>query len=442
MTIVNPLRHPQTLFLGFPEGDHRLSVMQELVGASRIISGDDFGEIRGADWDLLIAEGVDLNEVNVPNHLYILAFNCHGLGEAIGTSFGWGDSQGSPSTSTVYYMDDQFSSQLRVAIEVPDAIKRLVQSESVSELKDRSRMPYLNIGMERRRGGFSAKHCVTFLADADENIVCGEFQRSRSGALVWTLPYASRHPSRWLLAALGEWRRRKPDIFPESSPWRESPRWMTSEEMAVVAEQEELRDERQAAEIDFTARQIELAERTGLARVNADAGLRRLLTEQGEVLVTVVTDVLLEMGFTVIDRDQQRENEKLGKVEDLEVVDPSNSELRVIAEVKGYTKRGASQRDLAQLAEHAVAFTERNGKAPDRRWYIVNQCAQEPPDSRPAPLASVKEHREIFARSGGLIIDSRELFRMARDIEMGALTPEDARALLMNRTDILTYSEE
>ena len=84
MGIVNPLRHPQTLFVGFPDDDPRVARMGELVGEWRVLgAASELEELRPQDWDVLIAEGVGLGvDWPVPEHLHVLAFGCAHLGMA------------------------------------------------------------------------------------------------------------------------------------------------------------------------------------------------------------------------------------------------------------------------------------------------------------------------------------------------------------------------
>lgn len=439
MTVVNPLRHPQTLFLGFPEDDIRLVAMREMVGESRVIGTSGFNELRGKDWDLLVAESVKLTDLDVPDHVYILAFNCEGMGRASGSMQSRFNGPAVLTSQEIYYLRDQFSQQLFLPSDSADAVTRLVQTETIPALKDASPMPHLNIrtGEPRR---FRAKHCRAFLTDADDNVVAGEFLRAHSEALCWALPHASKHPSLWLMAALETWHQRDSKRFPDASPWRDNPRWMTVDEREAQFELQALKADWLAAEARYASLERDLTGRLMDARTAADKGMRRLLTEQGESLVIAVAEALERLGFKVIDRDSERVAGNLGKVEDLEIVDPSRDELTIIAEVKGYRKRGASQKDLLQLSNHATAFAVRHHRAPDRRWYIVNQFAQDVPDKRPTPLAAAKEHREVFADSGGLVIDTRCLFQLARDVANGSFPPESARRLLVDSRDVLEYT--
>ncbi len=125
-------------------------------------------------------------------------------------------------------------------------------------------------------------------------------------------------------------------------------------------------------------------------------------------------------------------------MEDLRVTCPDQPDLLVIAEVKGYARGGAKASDLIQVSQHAMRFTQREGRAPDRAWYIVNQFASMDPDTRQKALAGASEDVEVFAQGGGLIVDSRDLFRLLQMVTVGSVEPADAREQLLAQRGIFT----
>lgn len=148
---------------------------------------------------------------------------------------------------------------------------------------------------------------------------------------------------------------------------------------------------------------------------------------------------LKQLGFNVEDIDETRRGEGLPRAEDLQVTCTRRPTVRVIAEVKGYARGGAKASDLIQLGQHAMRYTQREGgQAPDSSWYIVNQFAATDPDTRQPPLAGAIEDVQVFAEGGGLIIDSRELFKLSQMAAGGQVSLERAREELLAQRAVFT----
>jgi len=91
--------------------------------------------------------------------------------------------------------------------------------------------------------------------------------------------------------------------------------------------------------------------------------------------------------------------------------------------------RGAKTSDLIDAKGYDALFLERWGRRPRLQWHVINAFRGRDPSTRPEPFAG---HEDVVAAFGGLIIDTRSLFLMIRDLRRGDLSPEDARALLWN----------
>jgi hypothetical protein len=160
------------------------------------------------------------------------------------------------------------------------------------------------------------------------------------------------------------------------------------------------------------------------------------LTAQGEDLVAEVTAALSEIGFVVVDMDKER-GDKGEKLEDLQV---SDGDWRGIVEVKGYGgRRTARTNDLLQIGRAVVRYVMSIGSPPNAQWYVVNQMAGSDPSQRPKPLAANPDDVATFAASGGLVIDTAELFRIREAVRRGELAALDARQLLKDSKGVFGY---
>jgi hypothetical protein len=174
---------------------------------------------------------------------------------------------------------------------------------------------------------------------------------------------------------------------------------------------------------DFSSELDALDQGIDDAKKEADEkGLGLLLTTDGDELKDAVLGALTIIGFKVADVDATLE-EGEGKREDLWV---EHDEEVVIAEVKGY-KRGAKFRDLMRAKDYRLLYLQKHGSVPDGQWHIVNANRSRPPDLRPRLLEG---HDEAVDAFGGLVIDTRDLFKLVRDIQRGDVAQEEALDLL------------
>lgn len=109
----------------------------------------------------------------------------------------------------------------------------------------------------------------------------------------------------------------------------------------------------------------------------------------------------------------------------------------VLVEVKGYEKRNAKTADLMQLAGFVSHYQEDN-PAPSAQWYIINQSYGTSPSRRLEPFTSDPDTVQQFANNNGLVIDTRELFRLTTRVHQGALTRDQARELLREARGVFT----
>jgi hypothetical protein len=92
-----------------------------------------------------------------------------------------------------------------------------------------------------------------------------------------------------------------------------------------------------------------------------------------------------------------------------------------------------------QVAKAVETFILREGRAPDARWYVVNQSYLTPPSQRQPPLRGSPDV-ESFAVMGGLVIDTRDLFRLREAVRARELTAEAARESLRSTKGVYSYT--
>jgi hypothetical protein len=135
-------------------------------------------------------------------------------------------------------------------------------------------------------------------------------------------------------------------------------------------------------------------------RAEADSGLRRLLTAQGDDLVAAVAQSFESLGFKV--RDMDEEWPKGDKREDLRVQDPARGRWEAVIEVRGYTK-GAQQGDLLRISRFVTRYLKDEQRLPTRpgtsstsslpkTLYPVLRCS--PPIRKRSRSSEKVNHRE------------------------------------------------
>lgn len=349
--------------------------------------------------------------------------------------------------ASVAFEGQQPGRTLVIAQDLSPTLQDLIKSESIPWLQEQLSIPFLTLRQHsmmppakptpRSLTRDEVKSCRPMLSDADGNMVIGAFPRG-DGGWCWALPHSTDHPELWLAEALTTWQEFAPERFPQIDPWRTRSAWMTAPERAA----HEVRDQHVAKRddmlLDLKKQGLEIDARILAAEKSAEQGPRRLLTSQGDTLVDAVMQALTGLGFLVEDIDDERDSQGLAKVEDLNVTDPGHSQ-KVLAEVKGYTG-GAKASDLIAIGRHAVRFVKRTGDAPDRTWYVVNQFLDRDPDARQRPLAGAPEDIKAFSDTGGLIIDTRDLFTLTQDVAAGAMSDAQARDTLLEQTGVFNLS--
>lgn len=241
-----------------------------------------------------------------------------------------------------------------------------------------------------------------------------------------------------MAVALESWRERSPEQFPTGPSWQSRPDWRTNVESRLADAAAGLESEWLMATRAFESKRAELQERQDEARQQADEHERALLTAQGDQLVGQVAVTLGELGFVVTDVDATVTSAG-DRREDLRLEDSGRPGWIALVEVRGYL-RGARLNDLLRLGRFVTRFVADEQRMPDAVWYVVNHSMTSDPDARPAPLASNPGEVKTFAEDGGLVLDTRVLFKLLKAVRTGDVTAEDARQLLREATGVLDLS--
>lgn len=433
--IVGEPKRPQAFFIGFEADDADYRAMATLVArAERLDSTDELMlRYRLAEWDIVVSRGAGGKEYrgslqDFPAWMHVLALDAH--------ETGWLEVSGNAPVA-FDFAGRQPSQQVHIHdVGVPDALRRMVKTELVPSLAELNSRPYLRprsfrgTQTERLTGGRTPVG-TPLVTDADGNAIAGHYARrdnGQAGGYCMVLPFLPSAPERWLLAAMKWWRDLTPHRFTDLPSWQEEERWQTTEELDARAIIASLSAERVRMEADLRRREEEAQGALVSASAAADAGRRRLLTEQGDPLVAAVAEAFVQLGFEVVDADAETAP-GAPRMEDLRLHDPTDPGWTNITEVKGYSGGGKTS-DLQAMARFAMVFLQRTGRLPSSRWYVVNQFRTQDPNGRAALLSGADEDLLVFAGDGGLAIDTRDLFELVRRVDSGVLEREAARVLL------------
>lgn len=282
--------------------------------------------------------------------------------------------------------------------------------------------------------GVEDSEWTPLLTNADGDAVAVVYRPHAGPLEVWYLPEEAidcLDPA--LQLAFQDWNREEPDRFPSAPDWTDDRRWMSAAHHLQVDAIDQKTSEVQAEIARLTA-SIEAyeVERDEVVRAANLSYQRRLLTDNDEPLVGAVQTALEQLGFTVVNLDKQLVDGE-PRMGDLSV---SDGAWTAIAEVKGYTK-GAKANDLLVVGKHRRVYEKKHGDV-QGMWYVANTFRLSSPDIRKPILDGADELVETFADDDGLVIDSRDLFDLLKQVEAGSLTPEAVRQALRAATGRFT----
>ncbi|MGC4829849.1 hypothetical protein [Micromonospora arida] len=390
-------------------------------------------QVRQADYDAYVVFG---DAADVEGHLFVLQFGGSGPADNHRIQDG---------ILILYARYDVFSNDgyaerlLGPADSVPAEAAELAKISLAPFLQTKRPRDLLHRVIPYGNREPDSEGITRLVSEQDGPPCAGYWNRPTGSSQWWWLPEDAPDADRWISAVFAAWRGTDPVRFPSGPDWSDEPSWMTQAEIATQkALGEHLLHERKVIlEMAETRRKLE--QERAARKEEADSAERLLLTGQGQALVREVQDALEEFGFTVIDADSlpSRQHEKL---EDLRV---SHGDWITLAEVKGYgRRRTAKTNDLQQVQRAVVRYVLTEQRAPDARWYVVNQMAGSDPARRPRPLASSPDDVTTFAKDGGLVIDTADLFRLREAVRGGTITADEARTLLRESTGVLSFTND
>jgi len=241
------------------------------------------------------------------------------------------------------------------------------------------------------------------------------FKRDKSELGVAWFPNSCFRIFPWVELICTDWAKTDKERFPEFGDWTKNPQWMVSDEENLSKQIDALITQKEITIRRYDQQIGNVQE--GLLRISAEAnqGLRRLITSQGNELVDEVGLAFSTLGFKVTKMDELIP-EGLPKLEDLRIDDPEIKDWQAIVEVRGYSKSGGKTDDLARLARFARHYEIETGKNPQKRICVVNGQIELSPSQRQKPFISSPEDVNEFREQDGIVIWSLDLFQVVKNI--------------------------
>jgi hypothetical protein len=402
--------------------------IRSLVPTSMPVSENE--PVYGNEFDVLITS---VTRVRRDQHMHVVAFGSTLLGSVQPPE---GETYSVPPAMAL-----ESSASLATEIYVPDDIKgelgALVQNLLVPFFIDKKWKPALrvtgvvpqhNSAFPIASGRDVIQWCRPFVVAGDGSVLAASFKRLDGGQL-WALPRDCPDPEAWVAIALKEFRELDPERVPALPAWWENTEWATTDQRTTRELISRLESERERIVRKLDQQLMNAREDVVRADEAAIKGVTRLLTEDGDGLVSAVKAALERFGFEVDDMDEHFQEGR--RREDLRVRDPSFAGWEALVEVKGYS-RGASVNDLARITRWAMLYSADNqGHLPDAQWHIVNAFRGLDPAIRPQIIPDDDDLRD-FTTDGGLLVDTRQIFKLLRDVDEGRIDSTGLRARLRN----------
>jgi hypothetical protein len=223
--IFGPAERPRVVFQGFSE-----AVVEKASELVPIVSaGVRLGALELESWDLFVTNGnVPLK---LPQHLFVL-----GMGPR---EFGYCNariaSRRGEYVRIIWSEDIVRVQEFVVPADLPPAIEDVVLKSLLPPAQQRTEHSYLEplILTDPRAKRTAEKLIRSFLETRSGYPLAGGFPRAGGSAECWCLPkYLEEDMPVWLEAAIQEWSKVRPDIFPPSPQlaWVKRPEWQTPSE--------------------------------------------------------------------------------------------------------------------------------------------------------------------------------------------------------------------
>ncbi|GAB3757574.1 hypothetical protein GCM10027599_23860 [Yimella radicis] len=277
---------------------------------------------------------------------------------------------------------------------------------------------------------------LLYTSDGVDLVMHGTSRGSKAEEL-WFLPPFVTDRRAWLLLAWRRWAE-SDERLPGPPLGYEHEAWMTPTELSAWNALKQVKVDRERTLRELQEREDDAQRDHDAAQIAAVQGARRLLTEEGGELVSAVMDALQTLGFEATDADAALKRGEMRR-HDIEVRSP-DAEGVIIAEVKG-TKKGAATSWFQQIGSHEKHYMSQHaGDPPAGKWLIVNPERGKAPDARGTPYTNNNaQDLAVFAQDGGLVVPTKSLFSLMRDVQLDELDAAAARRLLLETTGRLDY---
>lgn len=418
-TALDPRPKPWIVALGVPPESELAQALLSCGGTVRFT--DRLSNVRLVeDFDFVVLN--DVTSQNVPAGVSVLQFlpRTHGGGRTISAYDNLGAMNLANGSRAEQFEIAHFTSTLGLRALIDDTILKAVPLGGAYDVLYHNSTGHSEVApMVSEKNGHPLAAVIV----------------RETGRSWWILPTFTTKRGHWFSTVLALWRSAWPDAFPPP-PIGAQRMWQTPAEHRALdrvkdydAETRRLVSER-AAELQRLKDEAESLQRI------VDRNERMVVTTTGTDLEQAVASTLTSIGFKVQDSDAQADAAGKAKRQDLEVTSATAPGWVALAEVKGYAARSAKTSDIAQLERAAGFYTKDTGAVPDSLWYVVNANYDKEPDKRAVPLQSSPDDVEVFAEDGGVVIDTRQLFLLARAVEAGTCTSEQAQQSLITATGI------
>ena len=404
-------RRPRVAIIGLDNS--RLASIEPLCGDPRpnFTLGAYQQEYNWTETDLVVAGTLEQDQVNVGVNLLTIGR----------TSFEWTDRYRAPGVASSQRHRANTRSrnterELAVSAECPERYRPLA-ADLATELRQAPRPPL--VMTTTRDSGVALIETTSGHAVALRFVLptWQDLDGKEHNPIALLLPEEANLAA-WLRVFLSDIHDLDPSRVPYAPPRFANPSdWYTPHERALAGRIEaigleigRLNHERREHQARLTA-----------AGEAADAGIRRILREDGDELVAAAREILRDLGFVVRDMDAERD-EGEAKREDLRLTLPNASGWEAIVEVKGYTS-GTKTNDSRQIRQHRERYFGENARLPDLTLWLANPFRTMDPSSRPAPDQNVREAAENI---GAVHVLATDLYRQwalvaAEEIEADAV---------------------
>lgn len=408
-------------------------VFPTIWSASTIIELDRIVDVKEIDL-LIISRGVEaVRHANVPpwtDFVHVICFS-ENFGESLpGPISGSWVSLGGPIRSEEFVIPD-----------LPLPLSRRLNTDlaKLTSLRDWPKLViHCNASKDTQLAKDTLKESAIIMSRHDEVSLAVIYQRIDSKLGVAWLPHAIFDQPAWVELISLQWAQTDRERFPDFGDWEKSPEWMLPQEKEILDRIVALENEKKETMARIDNEIGELSADLGRATVDANKGLRRLLTKQGNELVAQVVTALSEIGFQVELIDEHIDQSS-PKREDLRVRDTreKHKSWKAIVEIRGYEKSSGKTADLTRLARFANLYMNEKGRLPDKRIYIVNGQIELPPSQRQGPFESSEEDLQEFAKQDGIVISTIDLFKTMKGLRR--LDKEKVADSIKKATGLWTY---